>query len=423
MSSTQEKIAIIGGGVSGIVSAFLLSQKYEVTLFEANSKLGGHTNTFIVQSGPDEGIAVDTGFIVLNDKTYPLMHKFLEKLKAPVRYSNMSFGFYCERSGLCYSGNGISGLFAQRKNFFRRSHWRFLGEIQKFCKQGLADLHDDRISSETLRQYSVRHGYSQRLIDDYVIPMAAAIWSARAVDILDFPMRTFLNFFYNHGLLSLNDRPKWQTVVGGSCSYVHAFERSFSGRIVTGNPISKIERINGKINVVCAGRSESFDKCVVATHADQALNLLGDPSDEEKTILGAWKYQKNYTVLHTDRNALPPIRRAIASWNYRRELTANGEEPLSVTYYMNLLQGLQSKNDYCVTLNSKGLIDESKILYEIEYQHPIYNLPAIQSQVLLNKIQGVRQTWYCGSYFGYGFHEDAVRSAVSICDKLGVSAL
>jgi len=420
MTEARERVAVVGAGVAGITAAYLLDRKYDVTLFEKSDKIGGHTNTFLVEFGPDRGMAIDTGFIVLNDKTYPNLHKLLLELGVKVRYSDMSFGFHSDKNGFNYSGRGVSGLFSQRSNFFKRRHWQFLSEILVFCKKATLELSEKKFGNDSLRDFFERHKFSNNLRDDYVIPMAAAIWSARAVDILDFPLATFLHFFSNHGLLSLADRPKWQTVVGGSYQYLEAFKKKFQGKIRTCSSILSISRNESQTSLQFPSGAEDFRYVVIATHANQVLPLLSQATPDESRLISAWKYQKNHTVLHTDSSFLPPNRRAWAAWNYRREMSSTGDEPLSVTYYMNLLQGLKTRNHYCVTLNSDKRIDARKILMEIDYEHPIYDLPAYLSQKELHRLQGTNSTYFCGSYFGFGFHEDAVTSGVNVARLLGV---
>ena len=412
------RIAVVGAGVAGVVSAHLLQNEHEVVLFEANDYIGGHTNTKLVPSGPDEGTAVDTGFIVLNDKTYPLFHSFLADLDVPVRWSDMSFGYYCEDSGLQYAGTTVNGLFAQRKNLIDKRFWSFLSELRRFCKNSLKSrLHlSDDIS---LGNYLRSGGYSDYFVRHYLFPMAAAIWSAPSTEILNFPARSFLNFFHNHGLLSLSDRPRWQTVDGGSHRYVQKFLERFTGKVFLKTKIDQIVRDDQRVTIISnGGERDVFDSVVIATHADQALRLLAQPSEDELRLLGAWHYQKNHAVLHTDSSILPPLRRSWASWNYLRAREDVAQQPVAVTYYMNLLQGLDVIEDYCVTLNCVERIDPKKILFEMNYEHPQYNYSAVSSQAELKNLQGRANTYFCGSYFGYGFHEDAVRSAFEMAKRI-----
>jgi predicted NAD/FAD-binding protein len=405
----RRKVAVIGGGVAGIVAAHLLQDSCEVTIFEKEDYLGGHTHTVSVPHGPDAGTPVDTGFIVFNEATYPLFIRFLEELEVPSRETQMSFGFHCERTGLFYAGTDLAGIFAQRSNVFSASYYRFLFEIVRFCRQGKADLqHGQELG--TLDDYVARHRFSSFMVENYLLPMAAAIWSTPAGRVGQFPALSFLRFFNNHGLLSLLDRPKWRTVVGGSCSYVRAFQRRFRGTVRLEAPIVRVLRGTAGVSVEVAGEEPRiFDDVFIAAHADQALRLLGDPSPEEARLLGAWRYEENTTVLHTDVSVLPPTPKAWACWNFRRE--AREESRVYVTYAMNLLQGLRAQKQYLVTLNRPSSHEESQVLASLVYHHPVYTRESMDTQNSLASLNGRRGTYFCGSYFGFGFHEDAVRSS------------
>ncbi len=415
MSEAKKRVAVIGGGVAGVVASYLLQRKYDVTLFEKNDYVGGHTNTVEIDSGPDAGLAVDTGFIVLNDKNYPLMHKFLEQLDVQVRWSDMSFSYHCEQSGLLYAGTNLNGLFAQRSNLLRPSFWKFLAELAKFCRKAQADLDAGGLANRTLGEYLREGRYSSRLTDDYLFPMGSAIWSSPREEIAKFPAEAFVHFFSNHGLLSLKDRPRWQTVIGGSQTYVRSFLDSFRGTVRRAREVTQLQRAQDHVRVCAEGREpETFDFAVIAVHADQALSLLQEPTEEEQRLLGAWRYELNHTVLHTDPQAMPANRRGWASWNYIREPSTADDAPASVTYYMNLLQGLDAKHEYFVTLNRSHVIRDEHIVKEFHYTHPVYSQASIATQSQLLNLQGKQRTYFCGSYFGYGFHEDAIRSAVNI---------
>ena len=411
-TNAKKTVAVIGGGVAGIVAAHLLQNSHEVTIFEKENYLGGHTHTVSVPDGPDGpdgGTPVDTGFIVFNEATYPLFIKFLEELEVPSREAQMSFGFHCERTGLTYAGTDLAGLFAQRSNLFSARYYRFLFEIVRFCRQGQADLKDGQ-ELGTLDDYVRRHGFSSFMVENYLLPMAAAIWSTPAGRVGQFPALFFLRFFNNHGLLSLVDRPRWRTVSGGSCSYVRAFLRRFRGEVRLDAPIEEIRRGTEGVSVKVAGEEPRiFDDVFIAAHADQALRLLGDPSPEEERLLGAWRYEENTTVLHTDVSVLPPAPTAWACWNFRREVEENAR--VYVTYAMNLLQGLAASKQYLVTLNRPTPHDESEVLASLVYHHPVYTRESMETQSFLSSLNGHRNTYFCGSYFGFGFHEDAVRSS------------
>jgi len=408
----RPEIAVIGGGVAGIVAAHLLQHSHRVTLFEQNDYLGGHTHTVTIPDGPDAGTPVDTGFIVFNENTYPLFIRFLEELHVPWRDTEMSFGFYCQRTGFTYAGNDLNGLFAQRANLFSPRFYRFLLEIGRFCRQAEVDL-DSQDDLGTLEEYVSRHHFMPFMVHNYLKPMAAAIWSTPAGQVAAFPARAFLLFFKNHGLLALRNRPRWRTVAGGSHSYVKAFASRFNGTIRLNSTVRRIHRPPDGVQLEFADQHlEKFDRLIIATHADQALRLLADPTNEEKKLLGAWQYGANSTVLHTDTSILPPTPRAWACWNFRRDKgDGRAELPVHVTYYMNFLQGFTTRNHYMVTLNRPDGYDEKQVIASMLYHHPTYTSASIATQASLPLLNGVRNTWFCGSYFGYGFHEDAVRSS------------
>ena len=401
-------VAVIGGGVAGIIAAHRLQNRYRVTLFDQNDYLGGHTHTVTIADGPDAGVAVDTGFIVFNEATYPLFIAFLDELGVASRATEMSFGFACERTGLVYAGNTLDGLFAQRANLFRPRFYKFLLEIGRFCRQGLIDLATEG-DLGTLDDYVRRHRFQQFMVENYLKPMAAAIWSTPAGRVAAFPARSFLNFFKNHGLLALHKRPRWRTVARGSHSYVKAFAARFTGEIRLHSAIHRIHREAGGVEVEFADQQrERFDRVVIATHADQALGLLAEPTAKERRLLGSWRYEANTTVLHTDVSVLPPMPRAWSCWNFRRE--AGEDQQVYVTYAMNILQGLSTSKQYLVTLNRPEGYDERQVIARMQYHHPVYTTESMASQDQLPTLNGNLNTWFCGSYFGYGFHEDAVRA-------------
>jgi predicted NAD/FAD-binding protein len=418
MNREVKTVAVIGAGIAGISSAHYLSKKYQVTLFEKNSVIGGHTNTFVLTNTADAGLGIDTGFIVLNDQTYPNLHKFLAELKVPVRWSDMSFSYFSMKDNFAYSGAGLKGLFAEKKNIFNPKFYFFLSEIRRFCQLAIRDLEENNIGDISLAEYLAKHLFKADLIDRYILPMGAAIWSTAADVMLSFPAKTFLNFFKNHGLLKLKDRPRWQTVVGGSHSYLKAFHNSFNGELICDAKIKSIEK-RENLNTLHfeSGEKRDFDAVVMAVHADQVLKLLANPSSEEKQYFSAWSYNKNYTVLHTDTNMLHKNRAIWAAWNYREDQ----QSKLSVTYQMNRLQGLNTEQQYLVSLNCDG-IDADKILYEIDYQHPLYTLDSIATQQRIQELNGQNNIFYAGSYLGYGFHEDGIKSGINVAKKLGVTA-
>ncbi len=420
--NNQGTVAVIGGGVAGIVAAHLLQKTHRVTLFEQGEYLGGHTHTIVIADGPDAGTPVDTGFIVFNEATYPHFIGFLGELGVASRQTEMSFAFHCLETGFIYAGNDLNGLFAQRANILRPQFYRFLFEIIRFCRQAKLDV-ESQEDLGSLEEYVRRHHFLPFMVDNYLKPMAAAIWSTPTAEVTAFPARAFLLFFRNHGLLDLWNRPAWRTVAGGSNSYVKAFAASFNGTIQLNTKIRGIFRSENGVQVQFADQHhETFERVVLATHADQTLRLIGDPSPEETRLLSPWQYEENHTVLHTDLSVMPPMRRAWSCWNFRREVGGSKPQPAYVTYAMNLLQGLTTKKQYLVTLNRPSSYDEKQVIARMVYHHPTYTKASMATQPSLSSLNGTRNTWFCGSYFGYGFHEDAVRSSYQAVSHLQKTA-
>ena len=421
-----QRVAVIGGGVAGIVSAHILSRKHDVTLIESNNYVGGHTNTIIIPNGPDEGTPVDTGFIVLNDRNYPNFQRFLQQLGVETRKSEMSFSFYCQETGLAYSSAFPNGLFAQRSNLLRPSFLQMVRDIVRFNRQARRDLQEGVLGNHTLADYLAENRYSKSYIEQHLVPCAAAIWSTPAAKILEFPIEAFLHFYENHGLLQISGRPQWYTVVGGSQSYVKRFLELFPGTVLTNSPVEAVTRHQDSVEVIINDRPPMmFDKVVIAAHADEAYRMLTDPSEAEQRLLSAWHYHVNRTVLHTSPAVMSPNRRVWSSWNYIRkrgsQTTAQiTDHPVSVAYYMNRLQGLNTNLNYFVSLNETDTIPEQNIIKEIVYTHPHYSFESLATQAELPDLNGDRDTYFCGSYFGYGFHEDAVRSGVAVGYAFGL---
>lgn len=413
------KIGIIGAGVAGLTAAYLLSEKYNITLIERNKRLGGHTNTISVKENGKE-IGVDTGFIVLNDRNYTNFKKLLSKLKVKIRNTDMSFSYYDESDGFNYAGTGISGYFAQKKNLFSPKHYRFLLNVKKYSKKAANDVSNNVLIDETLGEYLIRNNFPKDIIDKFIIPMGAAVWSGSRNEISNFPVKMFLKFFDNHGILDLNNAPQWHTVDGGSYTYVRRILDQFKGKIIEGNGAKSIQRTEEKVEVTLENNEKLlFDKVVCATHANQTYHMIKDISVEEKRILEPWEYSKNKTILHTDISLMPPTKSAWACWNYVKNKDSKDGDEVSVTYYMNRLQGLKTEKDYLVTLNPTKIIPKNKIIYETEYTHPKYTHSSLSTQKNIEKVNGLNQLYFCGSYCRYGFHEDAVISAVNVAKKLG----
>lgn len=411
------RIAIIGSGIAGLTCAHLLSRQHEISVFEAAGWIGGHTHTVDVQC-QGRSHAVDTGFIVFNDWTYPNFIRLLDQLGVASRPTEMSFSVHDPASGLEYNGHDLDSLFAQRSNLLSPGFWGMLRDILRFNRQALADLDGQRIDpGTTLGDYLREQGYGQRFIDHYIVPMGSAIWSMSLADMLGFPLQFFVRFCRNHGLLSVNQRPQWRVIEGGSRGYVEPLCRTFVGRIRLNCPVLRITRDDSGVDIVSASGSERFDRVVFACHSDQALALLDAPSEAERQILGAIRYASNDVVLHTDTRLLPTRRKAWASWNYR--LGGPAQAPAALTYDMNILQGIDAPETFCVSLNQTGLIDPQKILGRFDYAHPQYSLAALAAQARRSEIQGPRHSYYCGAYWANGFHEDGVVSALQVAELFG----
>jgi len=413
------KIGIIGAGVAGLTAAHLLSEKHHITLIERNKRLGGHTNTISVEENGKE-IGIDTGFIVLNDRNYTNFKKLLTKLEVEIRDTDMSFSYYDETDGFSYAGTGISGYFAQKRNILSPKHYRFLLNVKKYSKKAANDVSNNSLLDETLGEYLNRNNFPKDIINKFMIPMGAAVWSGSRDEIANFPVKMFLKFFDNHGILDLNNAPQWHTVNGGSYTYVRKIIDTFNGDIIKGTGVKAIQRIKDKVQVTLENNDNLlFDKVVCATHADQTHDMIKDITVDEKRILEPWEYSKNKTILHTDISVMPPTKSAWACWNYVKNKDSKDGDEVSVTYYMNRLQGLKTKNDYLVTLNPTKIIPEDKIIYETEYTHPKYTHSSLATQKIIEKVNGANHLYFCGSYCRYGFHEDAVLSAVKVANMLG----
>ncbi len=400
-----------------MVTAHLLGRDHELTVFEANDYVGGHTNTIEVDF---EGrlYPVDTGFIVFNERNYPNFTKLIRQLGVASQASDMSFSVREETTGLEWAGTTFNSLFAQRRNLLRPSFYRFLLDIKRFNEQSKALLEDGN-SRVTLGEYLEAGGYSRELIEHYVIPMGSAIWSAAPEMMKRFPARTFVQFFENHGFLDVYNMPQWRTIRGGSQRYVEALTASFRDGIRLECPVRRLRRLPDGVEVVSnGGQPERFDRVVIATHSDQALALLEDPSDAEREILSAIPYQVNDTVLHTDDRLLPRTRRARASWNAL--IPRDPVERVTLTYDMNRLQSIDAPVTFCVTLNRTAEIRPEKILRRITYHHPVFTLDTIDAQKRLREINGVNRTYFAGAYWGHGFHEDGVRSGLAVCELFGM---
>jgi predicted NAD/FAD-binding protein len=411
------KIAIIGSGIAGLTSAYLLNRNHQITLFEAGDWVGGHTHTVNVTVA-GKSYAVDTGFIVFNDWTYPNFIRLLDQLGVGYKASEMSFSVSDPLSGVEYNGHSLNSLFAQRRNLLSPKFIGMLRDILRFNREALDDLRHQRIDAVTsLGDYLEQRGYGERFIQHYIVPMGAAIWSMSLADMLGFPLQFFLRFFNNHGLLSLSERPQWCVVEGGSRSYVAPLCSSFKQHIRLNCPVLRVERDEHGVTLHTRAGRQRFDKVVFACHSDQALKLLAQPSPAEQEILGALPYADNDVVLHSDTRLLPKCRLAWASWNYR--LGGPASQSAAVTYNMNILQGIHSDTTFCVSLNQTALIDPSTILARYRYAHPQYSLAGMAAQARWEELLGAQHSYFCGAYWANGFHEDGVVSALRVARAFG----
>lgn len=403
------RIAVIGSGISGMVAAHHLSREHEVAVFEAAGYVGGHTHTVDVACEGSR-FAVDTGFIVYNDRTYPRFAGLMEELAVASQPSAMSFSVRCERTGLEYNGTSINALFAQRRNLVRPSFLRMVADIVRFNRSAAQLLRGDG-PDLSLGAYLEREAFSRPFVDHYIVPMGAAVWSSRPADVLRFPARFFAKFFSNHGFLSVNDRPTWRVIRGGSREYVKKLTAAYASRIHLNTPVDSMQRQPHQVSLrLRGGRVEHFDQVFIACHSDQALQMLSDASREEREVLGAIGYQENEALLHTDARLMPRRPLAWAAWNYHLPMKAS--ERVSVTYNLNILQSLRADTQILLSLNRGEDIDPASVLGRFQYHHPVYTAAAVAAQKRRHEINGIRRTYYCGAYWSYGFHEDGVKSAL-----------
>lgn len=404
------KIAVIGTGIAGNVAAYHLAREHDITVFEADNRIGGHTNTVKVEhEGQDYDI--DTGFIVFNERTYPNFIGLLDELGVAWQDSDMGFSVQHERTGLEYSGSTLNGLFAQRSNLFKPSFYRMIREILRFNREA-PRLLESTAPQISLQDYLASEKYSREFTDHFIMPMGAAIWSAKPEVMGRMPAAFFIRFFQNHGMLSVNDRPVWRVIQGGSNSYVDKLVAGHRDRIRLNAPVEYIRRFTGYVEVKVTGQEiEKFDQVFMACHGDQAFQLLADPSTSEEQVLGKFEYQPNEAILHTDQSLMPRRRRAWAAWNYH--IPAYSQERVAVTYNMNILQGLKAPATFCVTLNHALAIRPEKIIGRFQYSHPVFTRESIEAQKRHAEINGIYRTYYCGAYWRNGFHEDGVVSALN----------
>lgn len=416
-----QKIAVVGSGISGLGAAWLLNRKHEVHLFDKRSRPGGHTHT-VKHSHHHQGLALDTGFIVYNEKTYPTLTRVFSQLGITTQTSDMSFAVSSRKPDLEYSGSSLRALFAQPINALRPSYLGMLKDIWRFGRVGSEILENRPDPSVTIGEFLTDEKFGEHFAAFFLLPMTAAIWSTGTGPTTEFPRDTLLRFFANHGLLSIKGQPEWRTVVGGSSTYIAEMTRDFSDRVHLNSGVTQIDRSPGEVSLTLTdGSRHRFDHVVIATHADQALKMLGEPTSDERALLGAWTYSDNDTWLHTDTGLMPRRRSAWASWNYLIENAAETAGQACVSYHLNRLQRIDSETEFVVTLNPPRAPKPETVIRRMRYRHPIYNRQSTSTQGLLPQLNGKNHTHFCGAYFRNGFHEDGLVSAVRVAEDFGIS--
>jgi len=416
----RPKIAIVGTGIAGLACAWRLHQHFQVTLLEKDTHIGGHTNTVTVEEDGKE-LPIDTGFMVFNEVTYPNLVRFFDELGVESKNTDMSFSVQDLKTGTEFCGSSINHLFAQRRNLFRPRFWKMLMQINRFNDEALRALESGAAGEMSLDEYVRQRGYGQDFFDLYLVPMSSAVWSTPPSKMLKFPASTLLRFFHNHGFLGLNTQHQWRTVVGGSKTYVEKLLSRIPVEVRRETPALSINRSDQGVTVTPSGGEQRFDAAIIATHGDQALELLSDPDELEKETLSCFKYQPNVAQLHTDASVMPKTRLAWSSWNYRMPDRMRNDQTCSTVYWMNCLQGVSDTTDYFVSINGQDEIDPDKVLKTIHYEHPLFDCEAIEAQKrlpTLNSLERNTHTYFCGSYFRYGFHEDAFISGEKLCADL-----
>ena len=409
------KLAVIGTGISGLVVAYLLRKRFELTVYESNGYAGGHTNTVRLNRSYGD-YDIDTGFIVYNSRTYPNFLRLLNQLDVGWQKTKMGFSVRDEKADFEYSSESLAKFFAQKKNLLRGDAYRLVWDILRFNRQS-GNLLRNNGDCTPLLDYLITERYSQVFINHFIIPMGAAIWSTNVKQMRSIPAHFFVRFFQNHGILNITDRIIWRVIKKGSFRYVKKIVNHLRGKIRLNTPVNSISRRRNAVQVVCSEGIATYDHVVIATHSDQALKLLNDASEEEQKILGAIPYQKNTAILHTDESIMPKKKQAWSSWNF--SITPNSEEQVCISYNMNKLQSLKAEETFIVTLNS-DMINPKKIIKQFEYEHPLFTQDAVKAQKKHDLINGKNRTWFCGAYWRYGFHEDGVVSALRVCKHFGV---
>lgn len=421
-NGARARVAVIGSGISGLSAAWLLSKSMDVTVYEADARPGGHANTVDVPAigRNGESVAIDTGFIVYNDRNYPNLVALFRHLGVPTIASDMSFAASVDGGAFEYSGSGLSGMLGQRSNLVSPRFWRMVSGIRKFYRDApvLAERQD--IDHLTLGEYLDANDYSRSFVEDHLLPMGAAIWSTASRDMRDIPLAAFVRFFVNHGLVVLKGRPQWRTVRGGSREYIRRLLADFTGTVMLDTPVAAIARHGAGVTITTRlGHQGQFDHVVVATHADTALAMLTDADPMEREILGAFRYTKNRAVLHSDPALMPKRRQVWSSWNYMSGPADRPGQPLCVSYWMNRLQRPDTEHDVFVTLNPNREVAPQHVLGVFDYTHPLFDTAAISGQRQAWRLQGRRNTWFCGAWCGSGFHEDGLQSGLAVAESLG----
>jgi uncharacterized protein len=413
-----ERVAVVGSGISGLTAAYVISRTREVTLFEQDGRLGGHADTAAVRTADGRTLGLDTGFIVHNERTYPTMLRLFRELGVRTQDSDMSFGVHCEGCGLEYAGaRGLAGVLPTPRTLGRGRYLRMLAEIRRFHRHARRLLEDPAADELTIQQFIEQGDYSPYFCDHFLLPLTGAIWSSSPAGMREFPARYLIRFFANHGMLTVKHSPTWRTVCGGSRTYVQRIGARLGSGVRTGEPVESVRREPGAVYV----NEERFDLVVIATHADQALRILDDPTGDERRLLGCFPYSTNQAVLHTDGSLLPRSAGARASWNYLLDACATSVPGVHVTYHLNRLQALQERLEYCVTLNQTARIDRATTLRTMVYEHPVYTLAGLRAQHQLPLLNGPLRTYFCGAYQGWGFHEDGCASGLRAAVAMGCS--
>lgn len=418
LPNTRLKVAVVGTGISGLAAAWLLSRRHDITIYEQAGRIGGHSNTVLAHVA-GRTVPVDAGFIVFNRVTYPNLTALFAHLGVSTQESNMSFSASLDDGDLEYAGGTPTGLFAQRRNLVRPRFWSMLSDIRRFYREAPRDANAPEFENIGLGDYLIRRGYGPAFRDDHILPMASAIWSATPSDMLAYPASSFIRFHSNHGLMQISGRPVWRTVSGGSINYIRRLIASIAGEIKYETAVVSVQRSALGVRIIDSkGGAKTFDHVVMATHADQALKALDDPSPLEKSLLGTFRYNRSLAVVHSDESFMPRRRAAWASWNYVAP-RASRRQGASFTYWMNLLQNIPFETPLFVTLNPPRPPRPGTLYHSESYDHPIFNIEAVNAQKRLWEMQGARRTWFCGAYFGYGFHEDGLQAGLAVAEQLG----